>query len=48
MLPATVVAEPRVGPQYQAQIPELKPKPFNPAKRIQESSDQPIKRPHNS
>ena len=36
--------EPRIGPQYQAQIPKIVQKPFVPIKRTAESDDFPNKK----
>ena len=48
MLPPREVRRPRVGPEYQAQIPQLQPQPLRPTKRSAntEPLDDPVKRSH--
>ncbi len=44
MQPPEKPLEPRIGPQFQAQIPEIKPKPFKGQKRPGAELDVPVKR----
>lgn len=44
MRPPDQPAKPRVGPQFQAQIPELRPMEFVPEKRIKEASEDSTKK----
>jgi ELM2 domain len=44
MRPPQKNSEPRVGPQFQAQIPNLVPKLFEPVKRKRETDEIPLKK----
>ena len=49
MRPPDKPAQPRVGPQFQAQIPDIRPMDFVPEKRLKEASeDSTTKRNRNS
>ena len=46
MQPPEQPLQPRIGPQYQAQIPDIKPKPFTGQKRSLPLTDTTVKRPN--
>ena len=41
MLPPEKPKNPRIGPEFQAQIPDISPPQFKPKKRQTESTDEP-------
>ena len=40
MLPPDKPCQPRIGPQFQAQIPDFKPQVFQPVKREREENEE--------